>query len=73
MTEREKRLLTECIETVRYFEQGLWPSVKKGRKTIQVRPPVPSNPSLSWDVAIYHLVKFVERTIFFEEKQTQGQ
>ena len=63
MTEREKRLLTESIETIRYFEQGLWERVKKGRKEMLVRPPAPSNQSLSWDAAIYHLVKFVENEI----------
>ena len=63
MTEREKRLLTESIETVKYFEQGLWGKVKIGRKEILVRPPSPYNTSLSLDVAIYHLVKYVENEI----------
>lgn len=63
ISKQQARLLKESIEVIRWFEKGLWPTIEKGRKKITVRPQAPSNTSISWDVAIYHLVKFVEGQI----------
>ena len=60
ISKQQTRLLKESIEVIRWFEKGLWPTIEKGRKKITVRPQAPSNTSISWDVAIYHVVKFVE-------------
>ena len=63
ISKQQARLLKESIEVIRWFEKGLWPTIEKGRKKITVRPQAPSNTSISWDVAIYHVVKFVEGQI----------
>lgn len=60
ISKQQTRLLKESIEVIRWFEKRLWPTIEKGRKKITVRPQAPSNTSISWDVAIYHVVKFVE-------------
>ena len=63
ISKQQTRLLKESIEVIRWFEKGLWPTIEKGRKKITVRPQAPSNTSISWDMAIYHVVKFVEGQI----------
>lgn len=67
MTEAERRLLREAVETTRYMNWPFWKRVEKkcGRtvKVDYIAPSVPSNPSLSWDVALLRLVKFAEKAL----------
>lgn len=71
MTEIERRLLREAVETTRYMNWPLWERVEKKRgrsvKVDYICPPVPSNPSLSWDNALLRLVKFADNALKNEE------
>ena len=59
----ERTRLAESVETVQYFEPSLWPAPKKRRGRTQLTLCAPSNPSLSWDMAIRRLVEFAEKEI----------
>lgn len=59
--------MAEAIETVEYMDYTIWPRIEKRRgKRITyeaVRPNVPSNQSLSWDLALRRIVNFAKKAI----------